>query len=166
MPAIRDVLAPNLRPDVVGVVVGPGSFTGTRVGLAAAKGLSEGFAARMIAMSRLALVAAAADAAGSMIALLDAGRGEFYCGLFPESREQLLRRDEVYALMAGRTSVTCEARVAQSLGDSILLSPEPGPEPMLRMVQDRAAREDWSDVAITDVNYLRRTDAELLAASR
>lgn len=164
MPAIRSLLSRHGRPDVIGIVIGPGSFTGTRLGLAAAKGLCEGFLARMVAMSRLALVAASAESSGPVLALLDAGRGEFYSGLYPEGHEQILHKDEVCALLPGRTAVACEARAAQSLGDRVRLVPEPGPERMLRMVLDRAARDDWSDVATTDANYLRRTDAELLVA--
>src|SRR5215471_1894313 len=64
------------------VVHGPGSFTGVRVGLSAAKGLSEAGGVGLIAVSRLALLAAAAgDVAGDVCALLDAGRGGFYRGV-------------------------------------------------------------------------------------
>jgi tRNA threonylcarbamoyladenosine biosynthesis protein TsaB len=65
------------------VVNGPGSFTGVRVGLSAAKGLCEAGGVRMVALSRLALVAAEVQGAdGEVVALLDAGRGELYCGVY------------------------------------------------------------------------------------
>src|ERR1700716_493329 len=61
------------------VVHGPGSFTGVRVGLSAAKGLSEASGVPLIAVSRLALLAASVDGGkGEVHAVLDAGRGEFY----------------------------------------------------------------------------------------
>ena len=64
----------------IGVVVGPGSFTGVRVGLSAVKGLCDAGGVGMVAMSRLELVARAVPAVDGLIAvaLLDAGRGEFY----------------------------------------------------------------------------------------
>jgi tRNA threonylcarbamoyladenosine biosynthesis protein TsaB len=147
----------------VGVVVGPGSFTGVRVGLSTAKGLCEAGAVGMIAMSRLELVAASSP--GTKIAVLDAGRGEYYCGVYngvgPDGGcEELLKLEEVRKRMEHSIGVTCEERVAMALG--VDLVPEPGAEAMLALAMARIEANDWSDVAAQDANYLRRTDAELL----
>src|ERR1700749_3687735 len=64
--------------DAVGVVNGPGSFTGVRVGLAAAKGLCEVAGLRLVTISRLAVLLSKGRSANDEIAALDAGRGEFY----------------------------------------------------------------------------------------
>jgi tRNA threonylcarbamoyladenosine biosynthesis protein TsaB len=171
MPAIRLVLG-GLRVAelaAVGVVVGPGSFTGVRVGLSAAKGLCEAARVGMVAMSRLELVAAGADCSGYVVALLDGGRGEFYCGAYRGGErisERLVRRDEALAAMKHGTAVTCEARVAEALGDRVRVVEEPGAEAMLTMVEARMRSGEWSDVATVDANYLRRTDAELAAEKR
>jgi tRNA threonylcarbamoyladenosine biosynthesis protein TsaB len=61
----------------VGVVNGPGSFTGVRTGLAAAKGLCEASRLPLIAVSRLEVLAEASGLAAGL-AVLDAGRGELY----------------------------------------------------------------------------------------
>jgi tRNA threonylcarbamoyladenosine biosynthesis protein TsaB len=151
----------------IGVVDGPGSFTGVRVGLSAAKGLCEAGEVGLIAMSRLALVAG--DGA-EVVALLDAGRGEYFCGVYRNGRrvsEEMLTADAARALMAGlaagRPAVTAEARVAEGPLSGVDLVPEPGPEQMLAMTTQRIDAGEWSDVASADANYLRRTDAELLA---
>ncbi|MGH9506291.1 MAG: tRNA (adenosine(37)-N6)-threonylcarbamoyltransferase complex dimerization subunit type 1 TsaB [Terriglobales bacterium] len=70
--------------DVGGFAVasGPGSFTGVRIGLTAVKGLAEVWRKPAVAVSTLAAVAVAAQAAGAdprpMAAALDAARGEVY----------------------------------------------------------------------------------------
>ncbi len=65
------------------VVHGPGSFTGIRIGVSAAKGLAEGLGIPVIALSRLELLARQSPE-GSAVAVLDAGRGEFYAGFYRE----------------------------------------------------------------------------------
>ncbi len=154
--------------DLTAVVVvhGPGSFTGVRVGLSAAKGLSEAGAVPLIAVSRLALLAAGGGD-GIVHAVLDAGRGEFYYGEYRGHeclREALLTGEEVSAAAAGGMVVVCEAKVAEALAE---LRPgvvaEPCAADALPFVVERAAAGDFDDGALLDANYLRRTDAEIFA---
>ncbi len=161
MPAVRGVFAEAgwapAELGAVGVVNGPGSFTGVRVGLSAAKGLCEGLGVGMVAMSRLGLVAAGT---GRRVALLDAGRGEFFFGEYEDGvmvREGLGAEGEVRGLGVG---VTCEERVAERLGVELVM--EPGAAVLLGEVLRRVDAGEWSDVAAADANYLRRTDAELV----
>src|SRR5260370_4181351 len=86
LPAIRDLGAAHGVPlrslGAIAVVHGPGSFTGVRVGLSAAKGLCEALEVPLIAISRLAVLSHLANPApdARVHAVLDAGRGEFYHG--------------------------------------------------------------------------------------
>jgi tRNA threonylcarbamoyladenosine biosynthesis protein TsaB len=150
------------------VVHGPGSFTGVRVGLSAAKGLSEAGGIPMIAVSRLALLAACVDGKqGPVHAVLDAGRGEFYYGeyLGPRClREVLMGAENVLTAAAGGTVIVCEAKVAEALAE---LEPQMVAEPLagdaLPLALERIAAGDFDDAATLDANYLRRTDAEIFA---
>jgi tRNA threonylcarbamoyladenosine biosynthesis protein TsaB len=170
VPAVRRVMEGcGWRLDdltAVVVVHGPGSFTGVRVGLSAAKGLSEAASVPLIAVSRLALLAAGGDE-GVVHAVLDAGRGEFYYGAYSGHRclrEALLTKEEVVATAAGGAVIVCEDKVAEALaasGPRVIAEPEA--RDALAFAVERAASEDFDDAAMLDANYLRRTDAEIFA---
>lgn len=73
----------EVRGIVVGV--GPGSFTGARIGLAAARALGLAWDVPVAGVGSLALVAAAAFAdepADTVVAVADAGRGRVYWQTF------------------------------------------------------------------------------------
>jgi tRNA threonylcarbamoyl adenosine modification protein YeaZ len=64
------------------VGVGPGSFTGIRVSIAAAHGLAIGWGAELAGMSSLALLAAGATADGEVAAAVLGGHGELFVQRF------------------------------------------------------------------------------------
>ncbi len=63
--------------DRIGVTVGPGSFTGLRVGLAFAQGLGAALGRSVVGLSSLEALAASAPS-GPAAALIDARRGQVY----------------------------------------------------------------------------------------
>jgi len=73
--ALRDL-------EVLAVAIGPGSFTGIRIGLATIKGLATSLNRSCVGVSTLAAVAHSAGPSSHTIALLPAGRGEVYAQLF------------------------------------------------------------------------------------
>jgi tRNA threonylcarbamoyl adenosine modification protein YeaZ len=62
------------------VSTGPGGFTGVRVGLAAVKGLADSLSKPICGVNTLDLFALASGFQGAHIVMIDAGRGEIYCG--------------------------------------------------------------------------------------
>ena len=69
--------------DIIVVSRGPGSLTGLRVGIGTAQGLAIGGKKPLVGVSTLQAIAAAAPWPGPpVLAILDAGRGEIYAGLF------------------------------------------------------------------------------------
>lgn len=76
VPMIDDLLC-GRRPASILVDCGPGSFTGVRVGLAAAHGLAIGWAVPLAGFSSLALLAAAART-GEVASALQGGHGELF----------------------------------------------------------------------------------------
>jgi tRNA threonylcarbamoyladenosine biosynthesis protein TsaB len=172
VPAVRRLLAASgwTLTELAAIVVvhGPGSFTGVRVGLSAAKGLSEAGGVPLIAISRLALLAASIDGGGRPVhAVLDAGRGEFYYGEFlgqQRLREALLSRKDVIAAALGGIVVACELKVAETLPELVSqMVGEPSAADALPLALERMDAGDFDDAVALDANYLRRTDAEIFA---
>jgi tRNA threonylcarbamoyladenosine biosynthesis protein TsaB len=149
---------------------GPGSFTGVRIGLAAAQGLAEATQKRVAAVSNLQALACF----GSVelrATVLDARRGEVYGAVYdrdlnPRSPEVVIKfQDWLKTIPAG---------------DIELISTNPEPfapfAPCLRIVQapralaaaigqiawKRHIAGETTDPADVDANYVRRSDAELL----
>ena len=94
LPAIDRLLAlANVTLDGVGafaVSLGPGSFTGLRIGLATVKALALDERRPVVGVPTLAaLAAAAAGAPGPVAALLDARRGEVYAAVCAFAGEPL-----------------------------------------------------------------------------
>lgn len=106
-PMAREVMAqaglPFDRLERIAVTVGPGSFTGLRVGIAFAKGLA--LALDLPAVGIGTLEALAAEEGGLVFPAIDARRGQLYLQAFEDGR----------ALMApdALTAETAAARVAE-----------------------------------------------------
>ncbi len=78
--AVRDFLAENNvnLSDIssVGVVVGPGSFTGIRLGIAFAKGIAMGLGVKLVPINAFEIYHVKNPAA---FIALDSGKGDFFC---------------------------------------------------------------------------------------
>jgi tRNA threonylcarbamoyladenosine biosynthesis protein TsaB len=140
--------------DAIGVVNGPGSFTGIRAGLAAAKGLCEAAGLPMAAVSRLEVLANAAGLTEGYAAL-DAGRAEIYVRAISTGREWLCATRDLQLQCHGERIALAESRLADRLSDcDTILHPLHASDtrgPVLRKL-----RTGGSDVAITDANYVRQ----------
>lgn len=167
MPAIDEMLrtaALDLRALRTLVVVhGPGSFTGIRVGLSTAKGLAHAAGVPIVAISRLAVLASLAIGQSGFLAVLDAGRNEFYARR--AEREWLATLSEITAeAAAGTPLLVAEEKVEAGL--SAWRPRRVGPLDACAAAHAALAgvRSGKSeDLAALDANYLRRSDAELFA---
>ena len=77
-----DELLEGRRARRILVGVGPGSFTGIRVGIAAAQGLAIAWNCELAGMSSLALLAAGANSDGPIAVAVDGGHGELFVQQF------------------------------------------------------------------------------------
>lgn len=115
--------------EAVGVVSGPGSFTGVRTGMSVAKGVCEAAALKLVAVSRLAVLADVAALQTGLVAL-DAGRGELYVRDVATGREWLANAES--------SAVMLPLRVVDAL-PSVL----------------RGLEQGGSDTALVEANYVR-----------
>jgi tRNA threonylcarbamoyladenosine biosynthesis protein TsaB len=139
--------------DAVGVVRGPGSFTGVRAGLAAAKGLCEATGLPLAAVSRLEVLSQAASLPDGLAAL-DAGRGEVYVRDGSTGREWLSAVADLATQCQGRAIAVAEARLADPLkACATIVHPLHAADTLGSVLQ--RLRSGGSDVALVDANYVR-----------
>ena len=177
--------------DVFAVTVGPGSFTGLRVGLAAAKGWAEVYGKPVAAISGLEAIATQSRSPESiLIAVTDAHRGQVYCGRYRRMRAQgddRLALDGEECVMDPEEFVSALAGIADSCPFTVVT---PAPELLSKILADhktllgtreakvdevspilaphvgrlgyiRAQHGDLDDALTLSASYIRRTDAEL-----
>lgn len=96
--------------DRIGATVGPGSFTGLRVGLAFALGLGAALGRPVVGVSTLDALAASVPSEGLVCAVIDARRGQVYARLFRDGAP--LGAAEAWPLEAARDRILAEAGAA------------------------------------------------------
>jgi len=161
-------------------VSGPGSFTGLRIGLAAIKALAETLEKPIAAISLLEILALRAGLSGRVVSALDAGRGEVYVGEYEVAealgeksarpiQQRLLTPDEFLVLARSANLITSDETVAAiarsaSLAVTVIEPINAGIVAQIGWTKIQAGETVTPEQL--DANYIRRTDAEILAKSR
>jgi len=162
------------------VSVGPGSFTGLRIGIATLKGLAFGYRAPAVAVPTLAALArAAGDCATPVVGLLDARRGEVYAAAWTQAGQQphaclpegiyeagaLVERLPDDAVLVGEAAVLLGEALGSRPHRGLRLIPPPHGEPSARYVGALGAElfARGRVVAAEDLipTYGRRAQAEV-----
>ena len=173
--------------DVVAVAAGPGSFTGVRIGVAAAKGFAWGKELPCCAVSTLGAMAAALGIwQGYVCPVMDARRNQVYNALFHVSRgnSQRIREDRAISLadlgeelknleepifLVGDGSILCYNTLLENV-PGLVLPPEHRMHQRASGValaaQKQAEAGDPGDANALTPNYLRLSQAERERAER
>lgn len=158
--------------DCFAAASGPGSFTGVRIGLAAAKGLAEAGGKRVVAVSNLRAMAFFGTAS-LRATVLDARRGEVYGAVYSEQLEAVVP-ETVMKFPVWLKTLPAEGFEFVSTDFTPFRSSVDPAIPVVTAPRALAAaigRIAWNeygagralDPAGIDANYVRRSDAELNA---
>jgi len=164
------------------VGVGPGTFTGLRVGVATARGLAQSLGCELVGVSSLRALALPAAEAGAVLAVIDARRGEVFAAAYARGGVELLPPralapdllgealaglvpDGVPWLALGDGAVRYREAV-EAAGASV--REDSSPQHLLRaaaVCELGARQETGGDLGLVLPDYRRRPDAELALAS-
>ena len=184
VPLIQQVLAvAKLRlGEITGIIVGdgPGSFTGLRIGWAAAKGIAHDRELPLVAIPSLlgAAHAAHGETAGPVIACFDALRGQVFGAMyeFAAGRVETLLPPGVFTL--AELARVAPARPVLALGDGAeryrdeivswigrppvdLKTLPPIAESLLRLSSYEGARRELEDTDTAEPEYGRPAEAQV-----
>ena len=176
MPLIARVMSDAMLEfvdlDRIAVTVGPGSFTGLRVGVAAARGIAVAAGKPAIGLTTLAAFAApyiAADDVTPLIAAIDARNDQVYMQLFGSAGRSLIAPRIAPVRDALRVATRGPARLVGS-GAAMIAAAWPSDEQRPSVVDAaRAPRIDWvaqlgaaaaQALSLPKPLYLRAPDAQ------
>ena len=164
---------------VVAVDVGPGLFTGMRVGLASAKAIAQALRIPMIGISSLDLLAFPCRHTDRVVVpVIDARKGEVFYAMYlqvPGGVQQVVAprvgtvEDLIADLLARSQDVLCVGDGALRYREEILDGfhceiggdAHPSAAPLVQLAHARAFREDWVNAREIEPIYLRAPDAKI-----
>jgi tRNA threonylcarbamoyladenosine biosynthesis protein TsaB len=169
---------------LVAVDIGPGLFTGMRVGLATAKALAQALRVPMIGISSLDLLAFPHRRSDRVVVpVVDARKGEVFYAMYrqvPGGLQQVAPPraapvDELIADLLARSQETLcvgdgALRYRNEIRDGYHCEfadqAHPSAAPLVQLAHARALREEWSNPSEIQPLYLRPPDAEINWAVR
>ena len=171
---------------VIAVDVGPGLFTGMRVGLATGKALAQALRVPMIGMSSLDLLAfTLRHSVRTVVAVIDARKGELFyafyrtvpggvqrvveprCGSVEDLIGDVMARgDDVVLVGDGALRYRDELEPDLRCGFAEQFLSRPSAAPLVQLAHARALREEWVNPWEIQPMYLRNPDAQINWSTR
>jgi tRNA threonylcarbamoyladenosine biosynthesis protein TsaB len=143
----RHGLSPE-QIDCFAAAIGPGTFTGVRVGITCAMGLAEALDKPVCGVSNLEALAEFGTSERRAVTI-DARRGDIYAAVYGR---------EGAVIVPERVVTPEEFRASLPAGEIEWVTHE---GPLAAAIARVARRKTWTNPASLEANYLRRTDAEL-----
>lgn len=107
MPIVAEILSKNNMKlssmDLISCCVGPGSFTGIRIGVASVKAMAQANKLPVISVNALETLAQIDSSETIKVSLIDARNNQVYCGIFDANHQLLeeLMADDIVTILEG-----------------------------------------------------------------
>ena len=149
---------------------GPGSYTGLRIGLSAAKGICFGLDIPLISISSLKVLANAVEFDGLIISTMDARRDEVYSCVF-DNKLNVIREEKPEVidnssysdlalknklLIVGDGQIKCKKLIDNN--ENITYDPnmlKPSSKYMFSIANEKFKRDNFEDLAYFEPKYLK-----------
>lgn len=144
------------------VVNGPGSFTGVRIGVTAAKTLAWALGIDIVTISEIELLASTETDKKYVAPLIDARRDAVYAGLYNEELKPLLKdryinKEEFIEMIQRKVNIENVEFVSYDAFDGInILSPKIN----VQKIIEKHIMDSSIDPHTVIPNYLKKTEAE------
>jgi len=154
--------------DAIALSKGPGSYTGLRIGVSAAKGFCFSLDIPLISVPTLTSLAYRVKGPGSILAMLDARRMEVYSAVFDEQKKHI---EDTKAVILDETSyrVLLEKNPVNFIGrgvekfrsicehpNAVFIENElPSAREMILLAREKFSNNDFEDVAYFEPYYLK-----------
>jgi tRNA threonylcarbamoyladenosine biosynthesis protein TsaB len=154
--------------DAIAISTGPGSYTGLRIGVSAAKGLCFSLDIPLISVPTLTALANQVEQQGIVIPMLDARRMEVYAAVFNSAKEQILKtsaiildsasfqeymeRDQVYFIGSG---VEKFQKICGHPNANFIENKLPSAKEMVEIAVSKHKKSDFESVAYFEPYYLK-----------
>ncbi len=169
---IQEILGENnlklSNLDAVAISTGPGSYTGLRIGVSAAKGLCFSLDIPLISVPTLTALANQVEQQGIVIPMLDARRMEVYAAVFNSEKEQILKtsaiilepgsfhefleKDQVYFIGSG---VEKFQKICGHPNANFIENKLPSAKEMVEIAVSKHKKSDFENVAYFEPYYLK-----------
>ncbi len=166
--------------DGIAVSIGPGSFTGLRIGMATAKGFAYAAEKPLLGISTLAALAASCSTSKMICATLDARKKEVYAAFFRRDEQGEIRRISIISVsspeqlvehiqepvyMVGDAVATYGGLWRSILGEKLEIAPAQLHVPMAAslgfLAGEKLLAGEVLDAGSASPLYVRASDAEL-----
>lgn len=164
--------------DKIAVSIGPGSFTGIRIGVALAKGLAYSLKKPIVGINELDAIAALSGRIYQnmqVVSMIDARKERAYCGIYKEINGVLTLVSQykdwelpiflegiknTKTLFLGDASINYRTLIEKNMGENAIFYSRALSEPRASLIAELALLKDDDNLMTLEPYYVNKTQAE------